>query len=68
MELSIVFPVLNEEHKITADIDAAFAFLEQNRISGEVIVVDDGSTDNTPVLSQASGKRAITPGFTELYP
>ena len=47
MELSIVFPVLNEEHKIAADIDAAFAFLEQNRISGEVIVVDDGSTDNT---------------------
>jgi dolichyl-phosphate beta-glucosyltransferase len=47
MELSIVFPVLNEEHKITADIDAAFAFLEQNRITGEVIVVDDGSTDNT---------------------
>jgi dolichyl-phosphate beta-glucosyltransferase len=50
MELSIVFPVLNEEHKITADIDAAFAFLEQNRISGEVIVVDDGSTDNTSAV------------------
>lgn len=47
MELSVVFPVLNEEHKIAADIDAAFAFMDDNRIEGEVIIVDDGSTDNT---------------------
>ncbi|TVR71283.1 MAG: glycosyltransferase, partial [Marinilabiliales bacterium] len=50
MELSVVFPVLNEEHKIAADIEAAFAFMDDNLISGEVIIVDDGSTDNTAKL------------------
>jgi len=50
MELSIVIPVCNEEGNITAlcrKIDTVLNSLEEN---SEIIVVDDGSTDNTPRL------------------
>ena len=47
MDLSIVIPALDESKKIGRDVEAAVAFLEGNRLVGEVIVVDDGSNDNT---------------------
>jgi len=47
MDLSIVIPALDENKKIGRDVEAAAAFLEGNRLAGEIIVVDDGSTDNT---------------------
>ena len=47
MDLSIIIPALNEEKKISHDILSAGNFLIQSGIKGEIIVVDDGSTDNT---------------------
>lgn len=47
MNLSIVIPTLNEEHKIDRDIEETARFLNENGINGEIIIVDDGSTDNT---------------------
>jgi len=47
MDLSIVIPVYNEELKIRHDITAASDFLSGYRMTGEIIVVDDGSTDQT---------------------
>ena len=47
MDLSIVIPALEEGKKIGQDVEAAAAFLEDNHLSGEIIVVDDGSKDNT---------------------
>lgn len=47
MDLSIVIPALDESKKIARDIEAAAAFLEDNHLSGEIIVIDDGSGDNT---------------------
>ncbi len=52
MQLSIVIPVYNEATKIKMDIRAAAAFLIQNNISGEIIVVDDGSQDKTASVAQ----------------
>jgi glycosyltransferase involved in cell wall biosynthesis len=54
LDLSIVIPAFKEEAKIQVDIDAAFAFLEQERLRGEVIVVDDGSPDNTTAIARAA--------------
>ncbi|MCW8850289.1 MAG: glycosyltransferase, partial [Melioribacteraceae bacterium] len=45
--LTIIFPAFDEEHKISNDIKRAANFLESNNISGEIIVVDDGSKDKT---------------------
>ena len=47
MDLSIVIPAYEENLKIQDDILSADNFLKQNRIVGEIIVVDDGSIDNT---------------------
>ena len=47
MDLSIVIPALNEAAKIVADLESAAEFLVSEGLTGEVIVVDDGSTDGT---------------------
>ena len=47
MDLSIVIPAFEESKKIALDIAEAAAFLEAHHFSGQIIVVDDGSTDNT---------------------
>jgi dolichyl-phosphate beta-glucosyltransferase len=47
MDLSIVIPAFNEALKIGDDVSAASVFFEEYKISGEVIVVDDGSVDGT---------------------
>jgi dolichyl-phosphate beta-glucosyltransferase len=47
MKLSIIIPIFNEERKIRQDILAADVFFKENKIDGEVIVVDDGSEDGS---------------------
>jgi dolichyl-phosphate beta-glucosyltransferase len=47
MDFSIIIPVLNESHKIHRDIAAASLFLVNQSWHGEIIVVDDGSSDDT---------------------
>lgn len=59
MDLSIVIPAFEEGHKIARDVIAAAAFLETNRLRGEIIVVDDGSGDNT---AQAAGSAPVPLG------
>jgi dolichyl-phosphate beta-glucosyltransferase len=52
-DLSIVIPAYREAVKLPADIEAAFAFLESERLVGEVIVVDDGSPDHTAAVARS---------------
>jgi dolichyl-phosphate beta-glucosyltransferase len=47
MDISIVIPAFEESKKIARDVAAAAEFLEGHQFTGEVIVVDDGSKDNT---------------------
>jgi dolichyl-phosphate beta-glucosyltransferase len=47
MELSIIIPTYNEAKKIAADIEAAAKFLLSADLDGEIIIVDDGSKDDT---------------------
>jgi dolichyl-phosphate beta-glucosyltransferase len=47
MKLSIIIPIFNEERKIRQDILAADVFFKENKIDGEIIVVDDGSEDGS---------------------
>lgn len=59
MDLSIIIPAFEEEKKIARDVQAAAQFLEGNGLQGEILVVDDGSEDNT---SQAARAVEIPPG------
>ncbi len=52
MDLSIIIPAFNENKKIANDILVAEKFLIENRIEGEIIIVDDGSTDETSQIAQ----------------
>ncbi len=54
MELSIVIPAYKEASKIRRDVQAAADFLVQAGIQGEIIVVDDGSDDDTAAQAQAA--------------
>lgn len=45
--LSIVIPVHNEAAKVGADIEAAAEFLLNRNVPGQIIIVDDASTDQT---------------------
>jgi dolichyl-phosphate beta-glucosyltransferase len=47
MDLSIVIPALDEGKKIGRDVELAGQFLQWNHFASEIIVVDDGSDDNT---------------------
>jgi glycosyltransferase involved in cell wall biosynthesis len=47
LDLSIVIPAYKESSKVERDIVAASDFLAANGIRGEIILVDDGSPDDT---------------------
>lgn len=49
-ELSIIIPVYNEEKRIGKTLIELAKFIKQKNIAPEVIVVDDGSSDHTPIL------------------
>jgi glycosyltransferase involved in cell wall biosynthesis len=57
--LSIVIPAFNEREVLPRALDTIKAIVEAENISYEIIVVDDGSTDDTPGLIDAA--HATTP-------
>src|SRR4028118_460387 len=56
LDLSIIIPAYKEAKKIKQDIQAAAKFLEAQRIAGEILLVDDGSPDNTVETAKALEK------------
>jgi glycosyltransferase involved in cell wall biosynthesis len=65
-ELSIVMPCLNEAETLASCIRKAKHFLSSHHLQGEIIVADNGSTDNSPTIAQAEGARVVsvtTPGY-----
>ena len=61
MQLSIVLPAKNEAAAIGATVEKIHAQLLQMQIVGEieVLVVNDGSTDDTAAVAQAAGARVV---------
>jgi len=60
MDVSIIIPAFNEQAKISTDIISAEHFLLENKFTGQIIIVDDGSTDKTfQVAEQTKVKKPI---------
>lgn len=52
-QLSIVIPAFNEEPRLPATLEKIAAYLKNTGRDAEVIVVDDGSTDRTALISES---------------
>ena len=59
LEVSVVIPCLNEAESIDACVLAAQAALDEGGYEGEVVVVDNGSTDGSGALAEAAGARVV---------
>lgn len=51
-EVSIVIPAYNESSRISRPLGTILSFIEKNRVNAEVIVVDDGSSDDTSQVAE----------------
>lgn len=51
-ELSIVMPCLNEAESLPFCLENARRFLNDHNVNGEIIVADNGSTDNSAAIAQ----------------
>jgi glycosyltransferase involved in cell wall biosynthesis len=59
LEVSVVIPCLNEAESIEECVTAARAALDEGGYRGEVLVVDNGSTDGSGDLAAAAGARVV---------
>ncbi len=59
LELSIIMPCLNEEAALPVCIDRARRFMSERGINGEIIVVDNASTDDSAAVARRAGARVI---------
>src|SRR5262245_1560815 len=59
VEVSIVMPCLNEADTLSICIEKAHKALSDARIAGEIIVADNGSTDNSAVIAAGMGARVV---------
>ncbi|OGL54703.1 MAG: hypothetical protein A3C43_00115, partial [Candidatus Schekmanbacteria bacterium RIFCSPHIGHO2_02_FULL_38_11] len=49
----VIIPAFNEENRIFKSLDAIDTYLSSKNLRYEIIVVDDGSNDNTPSIVKA---------------
>jgi len=57
LQYSIVIPAYNEQARIGATLDRVMAYLKDRCWAAEVLVVNDGSNDNTAAIVQFAARR-----------
>ena len=60
LNLTILMPCLNEEESLTYSILKAKKFLKDNKLKGEILISDNGSTDKSILISKKLGCRVIS--------
>jgi glycosyltransferase involved in cell wall biosynthesis len=58
-EVSIIMPCLNEADTLAACISKARQALNEQKIAGEIILADNGSTDGSQAIATKLGARLI---------
>src|SRR6478752_4214396 len=59
LEVSVVIPCLDERQTIAAAVAAAWSGITLAGADGEVVVVDNGSTDGSAQLATGAGARVV---------
>lgn len=59
LELTILLPCLNEAETLEVCITKAKKFLNDNKIDGEVLISDNGSTDGSIEIAKDGGARVV---------
>lgn len=59
LELTILMPCLNEEETLEKCIKKAKKFLKRSNINGEILIADNGSTDNSIEIAKRNKARVI---------
>ena len=60
LELTILMPCLNEQRTVEQCVRQARQFLSESGVCGEVLVADNGSTDNSAALAREAGARVVS--------
>lgn len=59
IELTILMPCLNEEETIGICIKKAKDFLKNNKVTGEILIADNGSIDKSIAIAKKLGARVV---------
>jgi len=59
VEISVVMPCLNEAETLATCIRKAQGYLDRSRVSGEIVIGDNGSTDGSQEIARNLGARVI---------
>jgi glycosyltransferase involved in cell wall biosynthesis len=59
LDVSVVIPCLNEAETIATCVRKAKRAMERDGLDGEVVVVDNGSTDHSDLIAAAEGARVL---------
>jgi glycosyltransferase involved in cell wall biosynthesis len=59
LDVSVVIPCLNEAETIGVCVQKARRSMNRHRLDGEVIVVDNGSSDGSPEIASWAGARVV---------
>lgn len=60
LDLTVLMPCLDEENNIALCIEEARAYLHSRGLRGEILVVDNKSTDRSAAIAAEHGARVIT--------
>lgn len=59
IEVSVIMPCLNEAKTVGICVRKAQGVFKRHRINGEVIIVDNGSTDNSVEIAKKEGAKIV---------
>jgi glycosyltransferase involved in cell wall biosynthesis len=70
VQISVVIPCLNEEEAVGAVVDQAWEGIKRSGRDGEVVVVDNNSSDRSARIAAEHGARVVSeprPGYGSAY-